>query len=130
MPKGVYERNKTTKTRPNLSGNGDRAEDPVIRADAPYHTPTEIDARDIPAPWSRWGRWARLYQDIQLRLEKTPPHRALAYPFQDTKALKSAYDGLHRRLKQREDDDYIHLSTRSDPPTLYVRRGPQWKKGE
>lgn len=74
-------------------------------------------------------QWAELWDDIRLRLEQTPPSKALEIAFPDESAGFRATQAL-RRSALREGVDII-LRTRKDGNggrIVYVRRGPTWSK--
>jgi hypothetical protein len=102
-----------------LSSNGQR--DP----EAVWGPPVELAAIDVPIQ-QRSQVWQDLYAEVILRLEKTPASRALAFPFKSEVLLKRAYAALRKRFVP----GVILINLRKDPPTLYIRRGPNWGKDD
>ncbi len=96
-----------------------------IDPDVGYGQPVLVKATAIPS--RRTNRWISLYQDIILRLEQTPPDQALAVPFATYAFLKSAKATIFKRALKDHGADFVSLIVRKEPPTLYVRRGPNWK---
>lgn len=91
--------------------------------------PSEVSVSELPhAVRRRTGsKYADLADDIVLRLEKTGPAHALAYPMRDFQSVKSARSSLYDLLKRAFGKQAVLFRIRKDPPTLYVRRGPNYK---
>ncbi len=98
-----------------------------IDPDIGYGQPVLINAATIPSRASA-TRWNALYQDIMLRLEQTPQTQALAFPFATYAVLKSAKAAIFKRSLKDYGADFVTLIVRKQPPTLFVRRGPNWDK--
>ncbi len=97
-----------------------------IDPDPGYSAPIEIDAASI-SILRRGGRWTQLYIDLPLRLEQTPASKALVLRFASYALVKSAKAAIYKRSLNDHGGHFITLVVRKEPPTLYVRRGPNWK---
>ncbi len=70
--------------------------------------------------------WVALYGELLLRLEQTPPPKALEVPFPDKKTAASAKGALRNRLRREGRAGVMSIAQRG--VKLYVRRGPNWSK--
>ena len=141
MPKGIYPR-KPKEPQPAANGSHtvqdyaptiedleDLAPTPRAKSngngDQPWGQPYEADPADIDAKPSKWDE---LYTDAMRRLEKTPPHKALVYPFQNDDDVDRAYEAVHRRVQKRRGIGVIRCGIRRNPPRLFILRGANWSK--
>lgn len=92
---------------------------------------SEIDVEDIPGGRIAYGKYAVLWQEILLRLEKTPASRALVVPFKVRQEMRKADRSLRRYAETRLGRHHITIRTRSNGNgggALYISRGEQWKR--
>jgi hypothetical protein len=138
MPRGVYPRQPKSEPEPAPNGAHDLVADvehtvedyddtPSITQDThePWGQPYEVAASHI-----KDGRmkWDGLYEDVLLRLEVTPASRAIIYPFASVDDAEKAYAALRKRFN-KHDDGFVICGVRRTPPRVFVRRGPDYKKG-
>ena len=104
--------------------NGDR-ETP----DRPWGRIVEVSVQDIPGPNA--GEWGELARELLLRLEKTPPDKALAILICDTPTLKRAIKTLSAYFRKHHGKAVVRLAShvfQDGTPILYVRRGENWRR--
>jgi len=92
-------------------------------------TITEV-ARVPPRSANRHSFWRDFLADIVLRLEKTPPPRALRLEFPTKLAAVKARRSLLYHAKRLHGPRYIALMLASEDgcATLYVQRGKNWRR--
>ena len=93
----------------------------------PWGQPYEARAEEFEKKESPWDG---LYADVLLRLEKTPAHKAIVYPFKTDHDADRAYEAISRRARLRLGKGHVISGTRRDPPRMFVRRGPNWGRTE
>jgi hypothetical protein len=104
--------------------NGDR-ETP----DRPWGRIVEVSVQDIPGPNA--GEWGELARELLLRLEKTPPDKALAIFICDTPTLKRAIKTLSAYFRKHHGKTVVRLASHVFPDgtsVLYIRRGENWSR--
>lgn len=93
----------------------------------PWGAIREIDAAEMPP--DKASKWWPLFQELHKRLEQTTEHFALAVPITDGR-IEGAKASLQQNFRRRKGKGSVSISTAVDEsgvPTLYVRRGPNWK---
>jgi hypothetical protein len=127
----VYDRSKMKKNPP--SSNGSRlaitptiedVEDlvpvrptaPVSDGGQPWEQPFEADASEFE---QRDSPWESFYTDALLRLEKTPKHKAIVYPFRSEREAERGYEAIARRARARLGKGHIVCGVRRDPPPRF-----------
>ncbi len=98
----------------------------------PWGQPQEISAMEWPSRGRRYGLGVELLVDLALRLEQTPRTKAIAVPFDTLQEAQRMRDCLYKRSYVKFGRGYISFATghRTDgTPALFVRRGPNWGKG-
>jgi hypothetical protein len=91
----------------------------------------EVSAAAVPNPNERGSAYYDLTRELVLRIEQTPDNKALALAFADVHAARLTRDNVSRLLRQNglaRLADFRVIET-DDGATLYVKRGPQWRKG-
>lgn len=100
---------------PAPSSNGAHPWGPIREvADAPAHGRVE----------TKW--WDELYDELLLRLERTPREKALEVPFPNKKMASCATRALRTRMYRKGRPRVMSIGQRG--PKIYVSRGPQWSK--
>ncbi len=91
---------------------------------------SEVSAREIPARRAVAGYWQSWFEEIVLRLEKTPEEKALRCEFATKRHALNARGHLRRRFTKFFGTGYMALSVRQEDEAgvLYVRRGPKYDK--
>lgn len=95
----------------------------------PWGAIKEIPASEMDAMHKGRYVWLALWQEILLRLEKTPASKALEIPFNDDKTAQRASQAFYNAAKSHQLD--VIIRTRKDGNggrIIYVRRGPTWGK--
>lgn len=69
-------------------------------------------------------RYGALWNELLLRLERTPASRWLHIEVSDEQEYLSLSHALYKRV--RESNGVIEMAKRSKQRTVYVRRGPNW----
>jgi len=80
----------------------------------------------------RYGLGVELLADLILRLEQTPYPNAIAVPFGVLQEAQQMHVCLYKQSYTKFGRGYISFATghRADgTPALFVRRGPNWGKG-
>lgn len=99
---------------PRAKSNGDGTQ--------PWGQPYEVVASDLQVP----SQWEPLYRDALLRLERTPSHKVIVYPFDDDRTAERAYSGVSGRFHKHHDAGFAICGIRRNPPRMFVQRGPNW----
>jgi hypothetical protein len=104
-------------TVPLRSSNGDGG--------VPWGRIAELKIREAPIPRTRQAKWDALYRELMLRLEQTDSRHVLAVPMKEPRLVTLAARALRWRFEQ-VDPDFVEITTTSNPPVLYIKRGPNW----
>lgn len=113
-----------------MASNGNERHS-VVDIERPWATARLVSPEEIPGPLrkQRSSKYAPLYHEISLRLEKTPPPDFIAYDFQDAQYCKQAVEYVRKwSTKDMLDVEITMRSDRSGGATLFVRRGPKYQK--
>lgn len=88
-----------------------------------------VEARDIP-PRHGYMSWERVFEEIVLRLEKTPASQALMLEFEREIQAKSCRSQLKAAAKKRGLDEQVEIFRRKRDGTyaVFVRRSPKYKE--
>lgn len=92
-------------------------------------TITEV-ARVPPRRANRHSFWRDFLADIVLRLEKTPPPRALRLEFPTLPAAQSSRRTLVAYAKETYGSEFIKCQViqENDCAAIYVQRGKNWRR--
>lgn len=88
-----------------------------------------VETRDIP-PRRGYTNWAGLFEEILLRLEKTPDNQALMLSFGQEIQAKSCRNRLKAAAEKREVADQVEIFRRKldgGGHAVYVRRSQKYK---
>ena len=88
-----------------------------------------VETRDIP-PRRGYTNWAGLFEEILLRLEKTPDNQALMLSFGQEIQAKSCRNRLKAAAEKREVADQVEIFRRKldgGGHAVYIRRSPKYK---
>jgi len=95
----------------------------LARVVTPAELPTTFQARTL------GGKYAPLWREALLRLEKTERPDYIAYDFVSRKECNKAADRLRKWRKRDELDIEISVYANGNGgATLYFRRGPEYHK--
>ena len=84
---------------------------------------------ELPAARRLGGKYAPLYREMLLRLEKTPRPDYIAYDFPSLKECNKAADRLRKWRKRDSLDIEISVYANGNgDATIYFRRGPEYHK--
>jgi len=89
----------------------------------PNHQWTIVEG-DGPEPRAKRGKYAALWDDVILRLEKTP-RKWLHIFATDAKATGSVYDALLYRANKLG-EQVVEIRASYKETIVYIRRGPNW----
>jgi len=107
------------------SMNGSSGNHDAVKV-TPWGPAQEVE-RPVRGGARRTSKYVDLVTDAVLRLEKTDDDRAIMYPFPDRKAARSAASSVRKRIERRLGKGFASVSFRTNPPALYVMRGPNYQ---
>ncbi len=87
----------------------------------------EIDRNKMPP---KNGKWAAFYREIMLRMERTPPSKALELIFEDWDTATLARNALLQRVYKAHGGGTLRtrLQSLDGQILLYIWRGPNYGK--
>lgn len=91
-----------------------------------------VEARDIP-PLRGTTNWEGLFEELLLRLEKTPIHQALMMTFETIVPAQTCQNRLKDAAKKRgvtEQVDIFRRKLDGKGYAVYVRRSPKWSSAK
>lgn len=90
-----------------------------------------VEARDIP-PLRGTTNWAGLFEELLLRLEKTPVHQALMMTFDAEGQASTCSVRLKDAAKKRGVTEQVEIFRRKldGAHAVYVRRSPKWSSAK
>lgn len=88
----------------------------------------EVSADEMPSRNGARDKWKSLASELVLRLEKTPPSKALLVEFSSKDELRKATASLQKWFRIRGVSVTTRKRLENGSAMLYVRRGPNYKK--
>lgn len=82
----------------------------------------EIEINDI----GLTTKWAPLFRELRLRLERTGEHLALEVTFPDARTANLARHAIGKLFTKRHGRGYVKIAVRGN--VFYIRRGPNYTK--